>query len=111
MGSILHVRRASRRTSHALGIFEAIALGRAVGRVPAKARALSAIEPADLGWGEGLSDAVARSIDVAADLVVEPPPLIRSAGRPATLVLNRADVAACEHLIEPSHARVDSSKY
>ena len=63
-------RAGGERTSHALGIFEAIALARAVGRMPGTLR-LVAIEPEDLGWGEGLSDAVARSIDIAADLVVD----------------------------------------
>jgi hydrogenase maturation protease len=56
--------------SHSLGILEAIALGRAVGRMPLKLR-LIGIEPEDLGWGEGLTAAVAHSIDAAADLVLD----------------------------------------
>ena len=55
--------------SHSLGVLEAIALGRAVGRMPRKLR-LVGIQPEDLGWGEGLTDAVARNVDAAADLVV-----------------------------------------
>jgi hydrogenase maturation protease len=55
--------------SHSLGILEAIALGRAVGLMP-RALRIVGIEPQDLGWGEGLSDAVAASIDSAADLVL-----------------------------------------
>jgi hydrogenase maturation protease len=57
------------RNSHGLGILEAIALGRAVGRMPRSLR-LVGIEPQDLGWGEGLSDVVARSVGTAADLVL-----------------------------------------
>lgn len=56
--------------SHSLGILEAIALGRAVGRMPRSLRIVG-IEPQDLGWGEGLSDAVAGSIGSAADLVLD----------------------------------------
>jgi hydrogenase maturation protease len=56
--------------SHSLGILEAIALGRAVGRMP-RALRIVGIEPQDLGWGEGLSDAVAGSIGPAADLVLD----------------------------------------
>jgi hypothetical protein len=37
--------------------------------MPRKLR-LVGIEPEDLGWGEGLTDAVARNVDAAADLVV-----------------------------------------
>ncbi len=58
------------RGSHGLGILEAIALGRAVGRMPRQLLVVG-IEPEDLGWGEGLSDAVARGIIVAADLVLD----------------------------------------
>jgi hydrogenase maturation protease len=56
--------------SHSLGILEAIALGLAVGRMP-RALRIVGIEPQDLGWGEGLSDAVAGSIGSAADLVLD----------------------------------------
>ena len=68
--------RRSARTEHqdrspaSRGILEAIALGRAVGRMPLKLR-LIGIEPEDLGWGEGLTAAVAHSIDAAADLVLD----------------------------------------
>lgn len=60
---------AGERNSHSLGILEAIALGQAVARMPQRLH-LVGIEPLDLGWGEGLSDEVARSVDVAADLVL-----------------------------------------
>lgn len=56
--------------SHSLGIVEAIELGRAIERVPGRLR-LVGIEPLDLGWGEGLSDPVARSVDGAARLVLD----------------------------------------
>ena len=56
--------------SHSLGILEAIALGRAVERMPRRLR-LVGIEPLDVGWGEGLSDPVARSIDGAARRVLD----------------------------------------
>jgi hydrogenase maturation protease len=62
-------RHSAEHGSHSLGILEAIALGRAVGRMP-RALRIVGIEPQDLGWGEGLSDAVAGSIDSAADLVL-----------------------------------------
>ncbi len=54
--------------SHSLGVLEAIALGDAVGRLPARLR-LIGIEPEDLGWGEGLTLEVARSTERAARLV------------------------------------------
>jgi hydrogenase maturation protease len=56
--------------SHSLGIMEAIALGRALERMPRHLR-LVGIEPLDLGWGEGLSDPVAGCIDAAARLVLD----------------------------------------
>jgi hydrogenase maturation protease len=56
--------------SHSLGILEAIALGRAVERLPHRLL-LVGIEPRDVGWGEGLSDPVARSIDGAAGRVLD----------------------------------------
>ena len=67
-----HAARSSsgERGSHGLGILEAIALGRAVGRMP-RTLLVVGIEPEDLGWGEGLSDAVAHGIIAAADLVVD----------------------------------------
>ena len=59
----------SEHGSHSLGIAEAIALGRVVDRMPRKLRILG-IEPGDLGWGEGLSDAVSRSINDVVELVL-----------------------------------------
>lgn len=56
--------------SHSLGVLEAIALGRAVERMPRHLR-LVGIEPLDLGWGEGLSGPVAASIEHAARLVLD----------------------------------------
>ncbi|MGA7987574.1 MAG: hydrogenase maturation protease [Candidatus Dormiibacterota bacterium] len=56
--------------SHSLGIVEAIELGRAIERVPDRLR-LVGIEPLDVGWGEGLSDPVARGVDGAARLVLD----------------------------------------
>ena len=56
--------------SHSLGILEAIALGRAVGRMPLALRIIG-IEPEDLGWGEGLSDAVTAGVDAAAQMVLD----------------------------------------
>lgn len=65
-----HLEPASgERNSHGLGVLEAIALGRAVGQMP-RSLHLVGIEPQDLGWGEGLSDAVERSVGAAADLVL-----------------------------------------
>jgi hydrogenase maturation protease len=56
--------------SHSLGILEAVALGRAVERMPRRL-CLVGIEPLDVGWGEGLSEPVARSIDGAAGRVLD----------------------------------------
>jgi hydrogenase maturation protease len=56
--------------SHSLGILEAIALGDAVGRMPSRLHVIG-IEPEDLGWGEGLSPPIARSIEQAARLVLD----------------------------------------
>ena len=56
--------------SHSLGLLEAVELGRAVERMPRRLRLVS-IEPLELGWGEGLSEPVARSIDDAARLVLD----------------------------------------
>jgi hydrogenase maturation protease len=77
-----HVERSGggEHGSHSLGILEAIALGRAVGRMP-RALHLVAIEPEDLGWGEGLSNPVAGCIDTAADLVLD---YLRQAGGTGT---------------------------
>lgn len=56
--------------SHSLGILEAIALGRALGRLPTRLR-LIGIEPQDVGWGVGLSEPVERSIDRAVGIVLD----------------------------------------
>ncbi|MFZ0180395.1 MAG: hydrogenase maturation protease [Candidatus Dormiibacterota bacterium] len=56
--------------SHSLGVLEAIALGDAVGRMPGRLR-LIGIEPEDVGWGEGLSPAIATGVDNAARLVLD----------------------------------------
>jgi len=56
--------------SHGLGLLEAIALGTAVGRLPRRLRVVG-IEPEDLGWGDHVTDAVARGIEPAAALVLD----------------------------------------
>jgi hydrogenase maturation protease len=56
--------------SHSLGVLEAIALGDAVGRLPARLRIVG-IEPEDLGWGEGLTLQVGRAAERAARLVLD----------------------------------------
>jgi hydrogenase maturation protease len=55
--------------SHSLGLAEAIALGRALGRMPRRLRVVG-VEPADLGYGEGLTETVARRLDLVASLVI-----------------------------------------
>jgi hydrogenase maturation protease len=65
-----HMARRTGGGSHSVGVLEAIALGMAVERMPQTLR-IVAIEPEDLGWGEGLSHAVAHSIDPAADRVLD----------------------------------------
>ena len=47
--------------SHSLGIADAIALGLAMGRTPRRLQIIG-VEPADLGYGEGLSDPVSHSL-------------------------------------------------
>ncbi len=56
--------------SHGLGVLEAVALGRAVDRMPGRLRVVG-IEPEDVGWGEGLSDPVEASIQDVASLVLD----------------------------------------
>lgn len=56
--------------SHSLGLLEAIALGRAVGRLPGRLRVIG-IEPEDLGWGDRVTDAVAAGVEPAAALVLD----------------------------------------
>jgi hydrogenase maturation protease len=55
--------------SHSLGLAEAIALGRTLGRMPRRLRVVG-VEPADLGYGEGLTETVARTLDLVASLVI-----------------------------------------
>jgi hydrogenase maturation protease len=70
--------------SHSLGVIEAIALSDAVGHMPGRLR-LIGIEPEDVGWGEGLSPAVAMGVDNAARLVLDyvgaTPPASGASGR------------------------------
>lgn len=47
--------------THDLGLAAAIALGRALNRLPGRL-VIAGVEPADLGIGEGLSDAVSASL-------------------------------------------------
>ncbi len=56
--------RAHHGSSHALGIGDAVALGRALGRMPTRLAGLG-IGGCDFGDGTGLSDAVAGAIDDA----------------------------------------------
>ncbi|WP_329092538.1 hydrogenase maturation protease [Actinomadura citrea] len=53
-------------TDHALGLGDAVALGRAVGQMPARLRVL-AIEGADFGFGQGLTSSVAAAVGAVAD--------------------------------------------
>lgn len=53
-------------TGHALGLADAVALGLAVGHMPARLRVL-AIEGLDFGFGRGLSPGVAAAVTAAAD--------------------------------------------
>ena len=55
--------------SHSLGIGQALALGRALGRLPGRLVVVG-VEGLDHGFGEGLSAPVGAAVDVAADLVV-----------------------------------------
>ena len=57
--------RASGTSSHAIGLVEALALGRALGRLPEQLIVV-AVEPGDLTVGEGLSQPVA---DVVPEVV------------------------------------------
>ncbi len=56
--------RAHRASSHALGIGDAVALGRALDRLPARLVVLG-VEAADLGEGPGLSPPVAEAVGPA----------------------------------------------
>ncbi|NDU71485.1 hydrogenase maturation protease [Actinomadura sp. DSM 109109] len=53
-------------SDHALGLGDAVALGRAVGRMPARLRVI-AIEGADFDFGEGLTPRVAAAVGAVAD--------------------------------------------
>lgn len=52
-------------SSHGASLAEAVALGRALGRLPARL-VLYAVEAGDLGTGPGLSDPVARAVPTVA---------------------------------------------
>ncbi len=56
--------------THSLGIADAIALARALERTPRRLRVIG-VEPADLGQGAGLSDAVTRSLATVSRLVLD----------------------------------------
>jgi hypothetical protein len=49
---------------------EAIAVGRAVERMPRHLRRIG-VEPQDLGWGAGLREPVERSIEGAAGMILD----------------------------------------
>jgi hydrogenase maturation protease len=55
-------------SSHALGLGEAVELGRAVDRMPACLRIL-AIEGAEFGWGPGLTPRVAAAVERVAERI------------------------------------------
>lgn len=55
--------------SHALGVGDAVSLGRALGRLPARL-IVYGIEGADFGSGQGLSQAAGAAVDQVADAVV-----------------------------------------
>jgi hydrogenase maturation protease len=67
-------------TDHALGLGDAVALGLAVGQMPARLRVL-AIEGADFGLGHGLTPRVAAAVGAIADHLAGAPasPAARSA--------------------------------
>jgi hydrogenase maturation protease len=56
--------------THAVGIGHAVALGRAVGRLPHELHVVG-VEAGDHGFGDGLSVPVAEAIERAIDLVIE----------------------------------------
>lgn len=57
-------------STHAHGVISAVALARALGRLPAHLRIL-AIEVADIGWGEGLTPEVDTAAGAAVDRIVD----------------------------------------
>lgn len=56
--------------SHSLGLAQAMALGRVVGRTPAQLWIVG-VEPLDLDLGEGLSEAVSESLEPASRRVLD----------------------------------------
>jgi hydrogenase maturation protease len=61
--------RIFRSSTHAFGIGDAVELGRALGRLPARV-VVYGIEGADFALGSGVSDAVARAVDEVAGAVL-----------------------------------------
>lgn len=57
-------------SSHGLGLQHAVALGRAVGQLPARL-VLVGVEGVEFGDGQGLSTAVAAAVEPAARLIVD----------------------------------------
>lgn len=57
-------------SSHGAGVIDAIALGRAIDRLPDRLTVVG-VEPAALDHGKGLSPPVAASLDAAVDHIVE----------------------------------------
>jgi hydrogenase maturation protease len=62
--------RTGSASTHGLGLAEALELGRALGRLPARVVVVG-IEAGDEGQGAGLSEPVAAAVDGAAALVLE----------------------------------------
>jgi hydrogenase maturation protease len=58
------------RGTHALGVAEALALGRTLGRVP-QSLSIVGIEGHDHGFGDSLSAPVAAAVDPAVDLIID----------------------------------------
>jgi hydrogenase maturation protease len=61
--------RVFRSSTHAFGIGDAVELGRALGRLPARV-VVYGIEGADFGLGSGVSDPVARAVEEVAGAVL-----------------------------------------
>ncbi len=72
---------ASAATTHGLGIPEAVRLAEVLDRAPQRLVVL-AVEAADIGFGLGLSDAVAGAVPAAVDAVLAE--LTRGTGEPAS---------------------------
>jgi len=66
--------RFKRSSVHEVGLAELMDIARLTGHLPEK-RALIAIQPAELGWGENLSERVAnnlpRAVQIACDLLAD----------------------------------------